>query len=115
MLTALQMTWQAVSVLMIAEIVSNGMLSLPGALAVVGVSEPVPLSHVSVLLGSSISLGGRSRKGFQPKQITQKCTSRKAHMSYNESFPPTLANQSYPRLFVSVLTRHYRSFLVSFF
>jgi hypothetical protein len=28
---------------MIAEIVSNGMLSLPGALAVVGVSESVPL------------------------------------------------------------------------
>ena len=54
-----QMTWQAVSVLMIAEIVSNGMLSLPGALAVVGVSESVPLNHVSGLPGSSISLGGR--------------------------------------------------------
>lgn len=59
------MTWQAVSVLMIAEIVSNGMLSLPGALAVVGVSESVPLNHVSGLPGSSLT------KDFQPKQITQ--------------------------------------------
>jgi hypothetical protein len=61
-LTALQMSWQAVSVLMIAEIVSNGMLSLPGALAVVGVSEPVSLNPVSGLPGSSISLAGRSRR-----------------------------------------------------
>jgi hypothetical protein len=62
MLTALQMSWQAVSVLMIAEIVSNGMLSLPGALAVVGVSESVPLYHVPEFPGGSISLGGRSRR-----------------------------------------------------
>jgi hypothetical protein len=62
MLTALQMSWQAVSVLMIAEIVSNGMLSLPGALAIVGVSESVPLNHVPELPGSSISLGGRSQR-----------------------------------------------------
>jgi hypothetical protein len=33
------MTWQMVAVLMIAEIVSNGMLSLPSSGGVVGVSE----------------------------------------------------------------------------
>jgi hypothetical protein len=32
------MTWQMVAVLMIAEIVSNGMLSLPSSAGVVGVS-----------------------------------------------------------------------------
>jgi hypothetical protein len=33
------LSWQMVSVLMIAEIVSNGMLSLPSSAGVVGVSE----------------------------------------------------------------------------
>ena len=42
------MSWQAVSVLMIAEIVSNGMLSLPAALAVVGI---VPGVILIVFLG----------------------------------------------------------------
>ena len=42
------MSWQAVSVLMIAEIVSNGMLSLPGALAVVGI---VPGLILIIFLG----------------------------------------------------------------
>jgi hypothetical protein len=84
MLTALQMSWQAVSVLMIAEIVSNGMLSLPGALAIVGVSESVPLNHVPELPGSSISLG--DHKGLPAKQINQKRVSRTMHISYDESF-----------------------------
>lgn len=42
------MTWQLVAVLMIAEIVSNGMLSLPSSLAVVGV---VPGVIVILFLG----------------------------------------------------------------
>src|SRR3954463_11728340 len=42
------MSWQAVSVLMIAEIVSNGMLSLPAALATVGM---VPGVILIVFLG----------------------------------------------------------------
>jgi hypothetical protein len=42
------MTWQLVAVLMIAEIVSNGMLSLPSSLATVGMAfvaarDPVDL------------------------------------------------------------------------
>jgi len=88
------MIWQAVLVLMIAEIVSNGMLSPPGALAIVGMSESVPLNHVSGLLGSSISLTGRSRKTSSPKKLTQKRTSREMQMSYDESSPLTIANQS---------------------
>lgn len=42
------MSWPLVAVLMIAEIVSNGMLSLPSSLAVVGV---VPGVIVIVFLG----------------------------------------------------------------
>lgn len=42
------MTWPLVAVLMIAEIVSNGMLSLPSSLAVVGI---VPGVIVIVFLG----------------------------------------------------------------
>lgn len=42
------MSWQLVAVLMIAEIVSNGMLSLPSSLAVVGV---VPGVIVILFLG----------------------------------------------------------------
>jgi amino acid permease len=37
------MSWQLVAVLMIAEIVSNGMLSLPSSLAVVGIIPGVVL------------------------------------------------------------------------
>ena len=37
------MSWQLVAVLMIAEIVSNGMLSLPSSLAVVGIVPGVIL------------------------------------------------------------------------
>lgn len=37
------LSWQLVSALMIAEIVSNGMLSLPSSLAVVGVVPGVVL------------------------------------------------------------------------
>jgi hypothetical protein len=46
-LTDPQMSWQAVSVLMIAEIVSNGMLSLPQALAVVSYAAPCPIILVA--------------------------------------------------------------------
>ncbi len=35
------LSWQMVAVLMIAEIVSNGMLSLPSSSGVVGVSRPI--------------------------------------------------------------------------
>lgn len=42
------MSWQLVAVLMIAEIVSNGMLSLPSSLAVVGI---VPGVIVILFLG----------------------------------------------------------------
>jgi uncharacterized membrane protein len=42
------MSWQMVAVLMIAEIVSNGMLSLPSSLAVVGI---VPGTILIVFLG----------------------------------------------------------------
>ena len=42
------MTWHLVAVLMIAEIVSNGMLSLPSSLAVVGI---VPGVVVITFLG----------------------------------------------------------------
>lgn len=42
------MSWQLVAVLMIAEIVSNGMLSLPSSLAVVGM---VPGLIVILFLG----------------------------------------------------------------
>lgn len=42
------MSWQLVAVLMIAEIVSNGMLSLPSSLAVVGM---VPGLVVILFLG----------------------------------------------------------------
>lgn len=42
------LSWQLVAVLMIAEIVSNGMLSLPSSLAVVGL---VPGIVIIVLLG----------------------------------------------------------------
>lgn len=42
------LSWQAVSLLMIAEIVSNGILSLPSALAVVGI---VPAVILIVFLG----------------------------------------------------------------
>lgn len=42
------MTWQLVAALMIAEIVSNGMLSLPSSLAVVGI---VPGVIVILFLG----------------------------------------------------------------
>lgn len=42
------MSWQLVAFLMIAEIVSNGMLSLPSSLAVVGI---VPGVIVIVFLG----------------------------------------------------------------
>lgn len=42
------MSWPLVAVLMIAEIVSNGMLSLPSSLAVVGI---VPGVIVIVFLG----------------------------------------------------------------
>lgn len=42
------LTWQFVSLLMIAEIVSNGMLSLPNAVAVVGI---VPSVILTVFLG----------------------------------------------------------------
>ncbi|KAG0709069.1 transmembrane amino acid transporter protein-domain-containing protein [Suillus ampliporus] len=42
------LSWQSVSLLMIAEIVSNGMLSLPSALAVVGI---VPAVILIVFLG----------------------------------------------------------------
>ena len=84
MLTAPQMSWQAVSVLMIAEIVSNGMLSLPGALAIVGVSESVPLNHVPELPGSSINLGGRSQR--TSSQTNQPETYQQTmHIPYDES------------------------------
>ncbi|KAJ7786034.1 transmembrane amino acid transporter protein-domain-containing protein [Mycena metata] len=43
------LSWQFVSLLMIAEIVSNGMLSLPSALAVVGI---VPAVILIIFLGS---------------------------------------------------------------
>lgn len=43
------LSWQLVAVLMIAEIVSNGMLSLPSSLAVVGL---VPGIILIVFLGS---------------------------------------------------------------
>lgn len=43
------MSWQLVAVLMIAEIVSNGMLSLPSSLAVVGI---VPGVVLIVFLGA---------------------------------------------------------------
>ncbi|TCD67011.1 hypothetical protein EIP91_000631 [Steccherinum ochraceum] len=43
------LSWQFVSVLMIAEIVSNGMLSLPNAMAVVGI---VPALILTIFLGS---------------------------------------------------------------
>lgn len=43
------MSWQLVSILMIAEIVSNGMLSLPSSLAVVGI---VPGIILIVFLGA---------------------------------------------------------------
>ncbi|KAK1061161.1 hypothetical protein LTR74_011282 [Friedmanniomyces endolithicus] len=42
------LSWQLVAVLMIAEIVSNGMLSLPSSLAVVGI---VPGTIIIVFLG----------------------------------------------------------------
>lgn len=42
------MSWQLVSALMIAEIVSNGMLSLPSSLAVVGI---VPGVIILLFLG----------------------------------------------------------------
>lgn len=42
------MSWQLVSALMIAEIVSNGMLSLPSSLAVVGM---VPGVVIILFLG----------------------------------------------------------------
>ena len=42
------LSWQMVAVLMIAEIVSNGMLSLPAALAVVGI---VPGVIIILFLG----------------------------------------------------------------
>jgi hypothetical protein len=53
-----QMSWQAVSVLMIAEIVSNGMLSLPQALAVVSYPGSLIDVLVSILAGSVLSLIG---------------------------------------------------------
>ena len=46
-LTDPQMSWQAVAVLMIAEIVSNGMLSLPQALAVVSYAARCPIILVA--------------------------------------------------------------------
>lgn len=42
------MSWQMVSVLMIAEIVSNGMLSLPSSGTVVGVSKTVHGNDISL-------------------------------------------------------------------
>jgi len=42
------LSWQLVAVLMIAEIVSNGMLSLPSSLAVVGI---VPGMIIIVCVG----------------------------------------------------------------
>jgi hypothetical protein len=52
------MSWQAVSVLMIAEIVSNGMLSLPQALAVVSYSGSLLDVLVSMVAASGLSLRG---------------------------------------------------------
>ena len=43
------LSWQLVAVLMIAEIVSNGMLSLPSSLAVVGL---VPGIVIIIFLGA---------------------------------------------------------------
>lgn len=42
------LSWQMVAVLMIAEIVSNGMLSLPSSAGVVGVSSSSQLKMVTI-------------------------------------------------------------------
>ncbi len=54
------LSWQLVAVLMIAEIVSNGMLSLPSSLAVVGI---VPGTIIIVFLGVFVS-SSRARSSF---------------------------------------------------